>query len=125
VRPPDNNWGIFVVPVDATGKATGGPLQVNLDPGGPSGGATDESPEWSPDGTVLLFTSNRAAGRLIYAVDLQDLGKGGLVGEQAGRSATCLTPDGIQEEEPAWAPVSTGGVWRVAYASYRNDNPDR
>ncbi|MGE5507739.1 MAG: Ig-like domain-containing protein [Chitinophagales bacterium] len=119
----EGDWDIFIVPVDERGVATGSPRQVNKDPGGIYGTSWEAAPEWSPDGTVLLFSSDRTGKRLIYGVDVQD--QGGKVGETAGLTATCLTPDGEREDEPAWSPVpSPDGTWRVAYVSERGDTPN-
>ncbi|MES2521385.1 MAG: protein kinase [Gemmatimonadota bacterium] len=52
---------LWLVPVDG-----GAPRQVT------SGRAMDESPQWSPDGRALYFTSDRGGGRDVYRLRLRD-----------------------------------------------------
>lgn len=120
---------LWVVNVDETGQAVSGTVkQVTGDPamGYQSGPSDIASPEWSPDGTLLAFSSTRFAGehdlpRRLYAVDVQDLG--GAVGELAGRPVSELTPDGVGEDFPAWwSDGVPGSVQRIAYASFRQED---
>lgn len=57
--------------------------------------AQDASPAWSPDGSKLAFTSQRAGGFDIFVMDA----RGG-----AARRLTYFTERGLGAAEPAWSP---------------------
>lgn len=111
-------WNAWVVGVTDQGLAVAGSeKQVTMD----TGSSDLASPEWSWDGSVLVFSSTRSDGvRRLYAVDVQE--RGGALGEVAGRPVSSLTPDGVREDWPAWWTSADGTTHRIAYASERNDN---
>ncbi len=69
-------------------------------------GATDQEPEWSPDGTRILFVSNRDGNYELYTMNPD------------GTAVTRLTTNGAADISPAWSKDGT----KIAFASNR-DNP--
>jgi len=64
-------------------------------------------PSYSPDGTKILFASQREGKWQIYVVNVD------------GRNETRLSPDEAKEEyRPSWSPDGT----RIAFDSYRDGN---
>lgn len=113
---------LWTVTVDEQGKALPGGLDQITQTSSATLDINDaldvSSPEWSADGTLLVFSATPKSrdGHHIYATDARG-------GEVAGRPVDDLTPDGVEEEGPAWW-TSPGGRHKVAYASYRNNNWD-
>ncbi len=64
-----------------------------------SGRWNDTSPAWSPDGSLIAFTSDRSGGLAIYVITPQGAGE-----EQ-------ITPSGVIAANPSWSPDSS----RLAY----------
>jgi TolB protein len=65
--------------------------------------ASDYSPSWSPDGTRILFTSNRDGDDELFVMDAD------------GRNVRQLTRNRRQDQTPQWSPDSE---W-IAFASDR------
>ena len=71
--------------------------------------AFDAFPEWSPDGTKIAFTSNRAANDDIWVID------------DDGSNPTRLTAGQQVDERPDWSPNGAritfsrnGNIWKMA-----------
>jgi Tol biopolymer transport system component len=64
-----------------------------------SGSWDDASPAWSPDGTLIAFSSDRSGGWAVY------------VAKPYGTGERQLTPSGIVAANPSWSPDSA----RIAY----------
>ena len=60
----------------------------------------DRDPQWSPDGSRVVFSSNRSGDFEIYTMD------------PAGGSLKQLTTNDVDDLDPAWSPDGT----RIAYA---------
>ena len=90
-RPPydDPNRDVF-----ALNPRTGRVTRLTDDPAG------DYSPRWSPDGTRIVFTSERDDSRDIWVMDAD------------GSGQRRVTTSSASEFDPAWSPDGT----RVAYA---------
>lgn len=69
--------------------------------------AEDRSPAWSPDGELLLFTSQRTGNYEIYSMRAD------------GSGIEQLTDHPAADESPAWAP----GGDRIVFQSGRTDSP--
>ncbi len=68
---------------------------MNADGSGPPvaltpGSANDTAPRWSPDGTQIVFVSDRDGNREIYLMDAD------------GTSARRLTVNPARDDWPAW-----------------------
>jgi regulation of enolase protein 1 (concanavalin A-like superfamily)/dipeptidyl aminopeptidase/acylaminoacyl peptidase len=97
VSPPfSGNHDICVINVDGSGFA-----RLTDDPG------ADDEPDWSPDGTSIVFTTGRYGGTEI-AVMRPD-----------GSNVTPLIP-GLQASTPSWSSNGT----RVAFVEYLPFDPD-
>jgi Tol biopolymer transport system component len=70
-------------------------------------GSNERTPKWSPDGSKLVFASDRDGNREIYVMDVQD-----------GSSLSNLTRHKAPDWQPAWSPDGK----RVAFSSYRDEN---
>ena len=79
---PDSNVDIHVMDLDGSDR-----VQVTSDPG------IDLQPTWSPDGTRLLFSSNRGGSGNLYVMD-DDGGNVAQVTRGSGRTQFC---------DPSWA----------------------
>jgi TolB protein len=65
-------------------------------------------PHWSPDGTRLVYQSNRTGNSEIYIMNAD------------GTGAVRLTDHPAVDENPAWSPDGT----RIAFRSYRDGNAE-
>jgi len=71
-----------------------------------SGSWNDTSPAWSPDGTLIAFSSDRQGGWAIYVITPQGTGE------------KQLTPSGMVSANPSWSPDSS----RIAYWCLEGNN---
>jgi hypothetical protein len=78
-----------------------GSNQVNLTP---DSNQSEYNPSWSPDGTKIVFTSNRDGDEEIYSMDAE------------GRNITRLTNSPLRDYGPSWSPDGT----KIAFSSQRN-----
>ncbi|MGQ9586261.1 MAG: AAA family ATPase [Anaerolineae bacterium] len=76
------------------------------------GRADDSSPVWAPDGSELLFVSQRDGNREIYRISLD--------AALAGEPPTNLTRNRADDWTPSWSPDGT----EIAFSSNRNGNWD-
>jgi Tol biopolymer transport system component len=76
---------IFVINADGTGEA-----RLTTTPGG------DFSPDWSPDGQRIVFTSDRDANREIYVMNADGSGQVRLTNDPAFDDAAAFSPDGAR-----------------------------
>jgi TolB protein len=90
-----NGSDIFAINADGTGLTN-----LTNDP------AADESPAWSPDGTKIVFRSNRTGVYDLYVMNAD------------GSGVTALTADSAAEGRPAWSPDGA----KLAFASNRSGN---
>ena len=65
----------------------------------PSGPTIDRSPRWSPDGTRILFASNRGGRWGVWTVSP--------LGEAQGLDLIAQDRDGAEIRHPAWSPDGT------------------
>ena len=70
--------------------------------------ANDNSPEWSPDGTKIVFVSDRDLLAGIYVMNADGTGQ------------INLTPNAAQNFAPAWSPEGN----RIAFGSNRDGNSE-
>jgi TolB protein len=90
-----NGSDIFAINADGTGLTN-----LTNDP------AADDSPAWSPDGTKIVFRSNRTGVYDLYVMNAD------------GSGVTALTADSAAEGRPAWSPDGA----KLAFASNRGGN---
>ncbi len=76
---------IWIAPIPA-----GRPVRITTDP------AADVTPDWSPDGRRLAFTSDRGGAHAIYVIPIED-------GKAAGPEVR-ITPEGMSALYPKWSP---------------------
>jgi hypothetical protein len=95
----DGNYEIYVMNADGTGL-------VNVS----NNSADDHGPEWSPDGSKIVFSSFRVAAgnEEIYVMNAD------------GSSPTRLTTDPSGDFSPTWSPDGT----RIAFTSVRDGNAE-
>lgn len=98
----DGNKEIYLLDVQAAlkGKADANPLRLTNNP------AVDVPAGWSPDGTRLLFLSERDGNPDVYIMNAD------------GSGQTRLTTDPALDYYPAWSPA---GQW-IAFVSKRDGN---
>lgn len=86
---------------------------INADGSGASdfvpGGQVEFDPRWSPDGTKVVFSSNRDSSTFEIYVASAD-----------GQVVERVTQDGFNDRWPAWSPDGT----QIVYSSLRNGNYD-
>jgi Tol biopolymer transport system component len=93
------NWDIYVSRVGGdSGITLIRDSQARAFVGGPS---NDYSPAWSPDGSALLFVSDRSSSRDLYLIDA------------GGRDLRRLTNGMEIEERPEWSPDGS----RIAFVT--------
>ncbi len=68
--------------------------------------SNERTPKWSPDGTRILFTSERDGNREVYVMNAD------------GSRAINLTQHPAHDWQPAWSPDGA----RIAFSSYRDEN---
>ena len=66
----------------------------------------NESPEWSPDGSRIVFVSTRDGKEQLYVIDVD------------GRSERRLTTNAAADTDPAWSPDGS----RIVFVSTRDGN---
>jgi WD40 repeat protein len=80
---------------DGTPPPPNGPYPGNL----PSGTANDYNASYSPDGTKIIFASDRFGGQELFIMN------------QTGNSPTQLTSQGCTNESPTWSPNGRRIYW--------------
>ena len=90
----DGNPEIYVINADGTGLQR---LTKNR--------AIDTKPSWSPDGSMIVFSSDRKRNE-IYIMNAD------------GRDVTQLTKNSFADTGPAWSPNGT----RIVFTSNRDGN---
>ncbi len=99
-RDQDAPWQIYVM-----NSRTGERLRLT------DTNSNERTPKWSPDGTRLLFVSDRDGNREVYVMDLE--------ARMEGREALVnLSRNKAPDWQPAWSPDGR----RVAFSSYRDGN---
>jgi len=91
----DGNFNVYTMSPDGTGLTQ---LTNNS--------ATDDSPNWSPDGSKIVFSSARDGNLEIYTMNSD------------GSSQTRLTNASGTDTAPAWSPDGT----KIAFISYRDNS---
>lgn len=93
-----SNYEIYLINVDATGIV---PLTNHS--------AADRDPQWSPNGTTILFSTDRDGNGEIYSISV------------TGTGTTNLTMNGAEDKWPRWSPngatvafVRGGNIWRMS-----------
>lgn len=89
-----------MIKVDGTG-----PINLTDNP------ADDWDPTWSPDGSMIAFTSERDGNPEIYVMNSSD-----------GKNLRRLTENKTIDEQPAWWQDATSD--RIAFISYRDGNAE-
>jgi Tol biopolymer transport system component len=96
---PKCNYEIYVMNSD-------GSEQTRLT----DGAAADYHPAWSPDGTQILFVSERDGNQEIYVMDAD------------GSSQRRLTNNSAADMRPTWSPDGAPGGERIAFNTKRDGN---
>jgi Tol biopolymer transport system component len=73
--------------------------------------ADDWDPNWSPDGSMIAFASDRDGNPEIYVMNSSD-----------GKNLRRLTENETIDEQPAWWQDATSD--RIAFVSYRDGNAE-
>lgn len=113
--PAEASWIAFAFDADGGWDFEGGDAEIYLvdDSGGSRVNVTnhpanDFSPEWSPDGSTIVFRTNRDGDHEIYAMNAD------------GSDPRNLTRDPGEQRSPAWSPDGA----MIAYASAGDDGFD-
>ena len=96
----DGDFDIWRQPLDAAGRASGAPVQLTDSP------FADQWPRVSPDGSRIVFQSNRDLDFEIYVMN----GDGG--------DPRNLTGSSFDDRFPAWSPDGARIVWSRFDASF-------
>lgn len=117
--PGDNGKIVFVRNYDIHVMNADGSGATNLT----NHGAIDDSPAFSPDGSKIVFTSDRDGNVEIYSMNAD------------GSAVTRLTTNGAWDAHPAWSPDSSkiafqsdragGGNWEIYVMDANGANPTR
>jgi len=79
------NYDLFIMNADGTRVR-----RITTDP------FNDSAPDWSPDGTKIVFTSDRNGITNLYYVDLEKMTVSPLTNLLTGASSPCWSPDGTK-----------------------------
>jgi Tol biopolymer transport system component len=101
----DGDYDVYVR--EANGTVTG-PLW-DTDSGGSYPGTAEYDPEWSPDGTQLVFSSNKDGDFEIYLMNPD------------GSGVRRLTNNGGFDRDPTWAPDGNSIVFAASDNPYDED----
>src|SRR5437667_6655635 len=83
------NYEIYVLDADLCHECTGtGPTNLS------QSASADLEPAWSPDGTKIVFASNRDGNYELYTINPD------------GTGVTRLTRNTVSDREPSWQPIS-------------------
>src|SRR5207253_4348389 len=83
------NYEIYVLDADLWHECTGtGPTNLS------QSASADLEPAWSPDGTKIVFASNRDGNYELYTINPD------------GTGVTRLTRNTVSDREPSWQPIS-------------------
>ena len=94
------NYDIYVINADGSAKQnlTSSPT------------SNDRQPSWSPDGTQIVFTTNRDGNDEVYTM------------RDDGANLVNLTNNAGADYQPAWAPLASAN--RIAFVSDRDGEPE-
>ncbi len=103
----DGDYDIYVRQADG---ALSGPLW-DTDPNSGYAGTAEYDPEWSPDGTQLVFSSNRDGDFEIYVMNPD------------GSGVRKITNNGVLDRDPSWSPDGNSIVFATSdNPSYGNED---
>jgi Tol biopolymer transport system component len=107
---------IFVINVQDVlgGTASSSPLRLTDNP------ANEWSPAWSPDGTQIVFVTDRDRNSEVYVMNVADVLQGGGGAGSGSSEPWRLTHNRGEDDSPAWSPDGT----QIAFVSNRDGNEE-